>query len=425
MRDLTRRDWWFVLGSGSPILWLAALGSGPPSFSADREGARRFPTPDLGSHYDFLHWIASTQRPRLSFLDSKWKDLEEWKRMARPVFRRQLFYDPEPSPVSSELVGKRETGGLTIESLRLRFCPAYDVPARVLKPAGRQGRLPGVLALHDHSGRYVWGLQKLVSDPGDSRALIEFRRRTYGRAYAEELARRGYVVLVIDAFYFGERRLRPEEMDPETAPPYWREKLRKLKALEPYSRQWCRAVDSFCHEAEHLTAKTIFAAGATWPGILVWDDRRALDYLSSRSDVDPERLGCVGLSIGGLRTAYLIAADPRIKVACVVGWMTEFRAQLRNHLRHHTWMVYVPGLYQWLDLPDAAALIAPGALLVQQCRRDALYPLEAMESAVKKLERIYAKAGIPERIRGTFHDVPHSFTPRMQDEAFEWIDRWI
>ena len=105
--------------------------------------------------------------------------------------------------------------------------------------------------------------------------------------------------------------------------------------------------------------------------------------------------------------------------------MTEFRAQLRNHLRHHTWMVYVPGLYQWLDLPDAAALIAPGALLVLQCRRDKLYPLQAMEGAVEKLSKIYAKAGVPERFRGTFYDVPHGFTPEMQEEAFEWLGRWI
>jgi len=123
-----------------------------------------------------------------------------------------------------------------------------------------------------------------------------------------------------------------------------------------------------------LKAKTIFAAGATWPGILVWDDMRSVDYLCHRPEVDAKRIGCLGLSIGGLRTAYLIAADARIKVACVAGWMTEFRTQLRNYLRSHTWMVYIPGLYPSLDLADAAAMTAPGALLVQQCDRDNLYP---------------------------------------------------
>ena len=152
--------------------------------------------------------------------------------------------------------------------------------------------------------------------------------------------------------------------------------------------------------------------------MLCWDDRRSLDYLLTRPEVDPQRIGVLGLSIGGLRTAHLIAADPRVKVACVTGWMTEFRHQLHSHLRTHTWMAYIPGLYGSLDLPDAAALHAPGALLVQQCSRDALYPMSGMKGAADKLARIYAKAGIPDRFRATFYDVPHSFRPEMQDEAF-------
>ncbi|MBM3793323.1 MAG: hypothetical protein FJW31_04500 [Acidobacteria bacterium] len=55
--------------------------------------------------------------------------------------------------------------------------------------------------------------------------------------------------------------------------------------------------------------------------------------------------------------------------------MTEFPAQIRNYLRNHTWMVYLPGLFNAMDLADVAALHAPGALLVQQCKQDALLPL--------------------------------------------------
>ena len=88
-------------------------------------------------------------------------------------------------------------------------------------------------------------------------------------------------------------------------------------------------------------------------------------------------------------------------------------------------MVYVPGLFNVMDLPDVAGLHAPGALLVQQCRRDALFPVDAMQGAITRLERIYAKAGMEERFRGSFHDVPHSFTPDMQVEAFDWLERWL
>ena len=73
----------------------------------------------------------------------------------------------------------------------------------------------------------------------------------------------------------------------------------------------------------------------------------------------------------------------------------------------------------------ACLLGAPGALLVQQCLRDTLFPLEGMQGAVDTLTRVYAKAGIAERFRGSFHDEPHSFGRAMQEEAFAWLERWL
>jgi hypothetical protein len=133
----------------------------------------------------------------------------------------------------------------------------------------------------------------------------------------------------------------------------------------------------------------------------------------------------MGLSGGALRAACLAAADPRIRAACVTAWMSTLGEMLPRHARRHTWMAWIPGLRAALDLPDAAALAAPGALLVQQCLRDTLFPMAGMRGAVEKLERIYAKAGIPDRFAGTFHDAPHSFTPAMQAEAFAWLERWL
>lgn len=371
-----------------------------------------------------MEWIARENSPRLSFLDPQWRSLDSWKKTARPIFRQHLSHQPAPRPLAAEVVSREARDGFAIEVVKISATPAYDLTARVLTPAGRRGRLPAVVALHCHSGRYTWGHEKILSHPGDSPTLTEFRLGAYGRPWAEALVRRGYVVIVIDAFYFGARRLRVEELVPSRVFSQAREPFAKARAAAPESPEWIAATNGVCSFYEHLTAKTLLAAGATWPGLLVWDDMRTVDYLASRTDVDPERIGCAGLSIGGLRAAHLIAADPRIKVASVTGWMTEFARQLRNHARH-TWMAFIPGLYRSLDLPDAAALHAPGALLVQQCRRDDLYPLPAMEAAVEKLTRIYAKAGIPQKFRGTFYDEPHSFKPPMQEEAFAWLDRWL
>lgn len=381
---------------------------------------------DLGNLFPQLEANSRAQRRSLAFLDPHWKKLDAWKKQARPELLRLLRYDPPALPLSGKVESTEQRDGFRVERVRISATAEHSIPGRVLVPAVQRKGRPGLIAIHCHSGRYVWGQEKILSTPGEPDFLPEFRRGTYGgRPYAEELARRGFVVLIIDGFYFGERRLRVEDMDPATAPPVFRSRLIELAKRERHSLDWVRAVDAICGEFEHLTAKTIFTSGATWPGLLNWDDRRAVDYLASRPEVNPERIGCLGLSIGGLRTAYLIGSDPRIKAACVMGWMTLFHEQLRSHLRNHTWMVYTPGLFSQMDLPDVAGMHAPGALLVQQCKRDALFPLAAMEQANGRLRDIYAKAGISERFKGTVHDVPHSFGLDMQAEAFEWLERWL
>jgi dienelactone hydrolase len=374
-----------------------------------------------------MEWLAREHAPRLSFLDARWSgsNLDAWKAAARPFLRERLSYNPKPLPLVANLVRREDRDEFTVEVVNIHATPAYHIPARVLIPKQkRSAKLPAVLALHCHSGRYTWGHEKVLSSPDEPPVLTEFRNGTYGRPWAEALVRRGYVVIAIDAFYFGERRLRVEELETSRVFSEVREAFTIARTKPVGSPEWITATNRVCSFYEHHTAKTITATGATWPGIHVWDEMRTVDYLLSRPDVDGARIGCVGLSGGGFRTAMAIAADPRIKTACVTGWMTEFAHQLRNHIRH-TWMVFVPGLYPALDLPDAAALHAPGALLVQQCRRDTLYPMAGMQGAVDKLTRIYAKAGIPERFRGTFYDDTHSFRPAMQDEAFDWLDRWL
>jgi hypothetical protein len=382
--------------------------------------------PDLANLFPQLEANSRAQGRPFAFLDPRWKKLEAWKKQARPELLRLLRYSPAAEALAAKVEAVEQRDGFRVERVRITATREHSIPGWLLVPAVQRKGRPGLIAIHCHSGRYVWGHEKILSSPGEPAFLGEFRRGTYGgRAYAEELARRGFVVLVIDGFYFGERRLRVEDMDPATAPPVFRARLTELKKLRRESYEWMRTADAICSEFEHLTAKTIFTSGATWPGLLNWDDRRAVDYLASRPEVNPERIGCLGLSIGGLRTAHLIGTDPRIKAACVMGWMTQFHEQLRSHLRNHTWMVYTPGMFNLMDLPDVAGLHAPGALLVQQCKRDALFPLAAMEQANRQLGSIYAKAGIPERFKGTVHDVPHSFGIEMQGEAFEWLERWL
>ncbi|MHC5543046.1 alpha/beta hydrolase family protein, partial [Singulisphaera rosea] len=155
------------------------------------------------------------------------------------------------------------------------------------------------------------------------------------------------------------------------------------------------------------------------------EDRRALDYLCSRPDVEPKRVGCGGLSGGGMRTVYLGGADDRIACACCVGMMTTWRDYLLNKSFTHTWMVYTPGLPLDLDYPEILGLRAPSPTLVMNDEEDDLFTMSEMQRADRILAEVYAKAGATDRYRCTFYPGPHKFDLKMQDEAFGWFDRWL
>ena len=155
------------------------------------------------------------------------------------------------------------------------------------------------------------------------------------------------------------------------------------------------------------------------------EDRVALDILCSREDVDAARIGCGGLSGGGMRTVFTGGLDPRIKCAVCVGFMTTWRDFLLNKSFTHTWMTYVPLLPWELDFPEILALRAPLPALVLNDSADFLYTEPEMKRADGILRQVYAKAGAAERYRCSFYPGPHKFDSAMQAEAFDWFDRWL
>ena len=163
----------------------------------------------------------------------------------------------------------------------------------------------------------------------------------------------------------------------------------------------------------------------TWPGIVTWDDMRTVDYLITRPEVDPRRIGCVGVSLGGHRSLYLAGLDERIAAACVAGFMSTVRPMIEKHLDTHSFVHFVPHLHRWLDLPDVVSMMAPKPLLVQQCSLDGLFPLVGMQAAVDKIAQVYRKAGVPDQFTGRFYDIPHRFSLTMQDDAFAFFDRHL
>lgn len=374
--------------------------------------------PLLGNYQSLVNWNESRCRRPLSLLDGRWSDLAAWRTQARAKVHELLAYEPPPCPMDPTVVEVMNRDGLITErvSWAQPFGPRTE--AFLVRPAGRTEKLPGVVALHDHSGFYYYGKEKLVALDDELEIMREFKKLTYGGAsWATELARRGYAVLAPDVFLWGSRKISPESV-PE-------QYVRKVELEKPGTRAYIEAYNQFVAEYETSVAKILFLSGTTWPGIMAWEDRRALDYLASRPEVDAGRLGCAGLSGGGLRTIYLSGLDPRIRCAVCVGFMSTVREMLDDKVRMHTWMFHVPHLSALLDLPDVASLHGPQPLMLQCDRDDPLWTLAGQQQADAKLKKTYAAMGAADSYQGIFYPGPHKFDLPMQKDAFDWFDKWL
>jgi len=374
------------------------------------------PSP-LGNLHPFVSAIADGNLPTLSFLNSQFNNHAAWRELARARALELLRYAPPAVSLDPQTIEVIDKGDYIREKITFASAPWSRVPAYVLVPKGLSAPAPAVVALHDHGGYYVHGKEKLVETERENLHLTLYKKNGYGgRSVADALVRRGYVVIVTDAFYWGERRLDFQSMPPE---------LVKEMQRQARNKTGVAGINEVYGLLEELMMRHIVAAGATWLGVIAHDDRASVDYLLTRPEVDPERIGCLGLSMGGTRTDWLFGLDPRVKTAVSAGWGTDWRLLMPAHIGSHSWAQYVPGLQGQLELSDVMSIGMPGAFMLMQCAQDALFPLSGMQATCERVAAIYAKAGLSERFACHFYDVPHQFNAQMQDEAFDWLDRWL
>ncbi len=403
----------------------------------------------IGSYGEWLSRIIPDDPRPLSYRHASWTDIEEWRRAARGQVAKCLAQPgclAEPGIGEPPVVRKEkqyEYDDLAIEELSWNLPYGPTTKAIFMKPAGSTGALPAVLGLHDHSGNKYFGKRKILRTADNIHPLMTKHQRKYygGAAWANELARRGFAVLVHDVFSFGSRRVIASDLPPKVVERMMRppEMLGELSIGEisrdgqitrydvpkDEPQEGIRLYNAFGRRHEDILAKSLFSAGLTWPGIFLTDDQQALSYLSSRNDVDSERIGCCGLSGGGLRTDYLAGMDDRVRCSVTVGFMTTWRDLALYSCHTHTWMVYIPLLAGEMDFPEILGLRAPLPSMVLYTEEDPLYTLSEVEKAVGELEEVYAKAGAQEAFQARAYGGPHKFDRPMQAHAFAWLERWL
>jgi dienelactone hydrolase len=399
--------------ASSPVGALAAEAKTGPNSSATLSGRNG---PEFGSVNAVIRKLKGGQDLPMSFLHRDQHDLAAWKAKGRAKMLELLQYAPAKCDPNAEVVSRKDCGDYIREEVRFNTTPVFRVPATVLIPKKAKLPAPAVVALHSHGGYYMWGREREVeTSDAIHPTLQQMRERGYsGNAYGIELVRRGYVVIAIDMFYWGERRV---VLDDD--PPEW--KARSLTL----SDEQVKAYHTRCNRDEEIMAKTLYCAGVSWAGIIAWDDIRTVDYLITRPDVDPNRIACVGQSVGGLRSSYLAALDDRIKAAVVSSWMCSFPNQLEGHIRGIGFTKIIPGMYHLMDHPDIASLAMPKPLMVINGSQDRLFELAGVHAAHEKLAKCYVKAGVPEHFKSIIEDAPHQFNAERQADAWAWFEKWV
>lgn len=294
--------------------------------------------------------------------------------------------------------------------------------AWVLRPEGSTETLPGILALHFH-GNVKWvGAEQLVDvGPTASVEAQELRAEYYDqRSPASELAKRGYAVLVHDAFMWGSRRFPLAELGQKAAigmtalEAQWRE-----NGTQPTEAERHNAA-AYLHE--DTVAKAAGVLGTTLTGTVLFDDLVAFEVLTQLPGIDSTRLGCFGLSGGGTRSALLAALEPRIVARVISCMMVTFDSMIPLYLDRHSWLINSPGLWSAGEWPEHAAAEAIRPLLAQYGNNDDLFSLEGMRAADQQLRALFERAG---SYQGTFYDCAHAFGEAMQAEAWDFFDRTV
>lgn len=366
-------------------------------------------------------WAASLNEgrlPSLSFRRPENKKIDKWRKATREQVMARMGVPDLGAMPEVKVLRQYTYDGLHVEELSWQLPYGRPTEAILLKPENATGPLPGVLAFHDHGGNKYFGRRKITRTDEQHPLMADHQDHYYsGKAWANELAKRGYVVLISDAFPFASRRVMMADV-----PAFMRNGLSDDQPEDP---KHIEAYNEWAGNHEHIMAKSLFCGGTTWPGVFFAEDRVALDILCAREDVDENRVGCGGLSGGGMRTAFMGGLDSRIKCAVCVGFMTTWRDFLLHKSHTHTWMVYVPILPNELDFPEILGLRAPLPTLVLNDADDQLYTLPEMKRADEILQAVYEKAQAADHYKASYYPGLHKFDAAMQVEAFDWLDQWL
>jgi dienelactone hydrolase len=353
------------------------------AFNSSSLRAQKAETPSPGDAMIDKYLAQETDKISQRFLDGA-KTLDEWKSKL-PRLRQEYLYMlglsplPEKTPLHATITGTKELDGIIIDKLHFQSRPGLYVTGNLYhpnpnpasggcEPPGR--KYPAILYVCGHSGRGRDGNKTAFQD--------------HGMWFASN----GYICLVIDTLQLGEI--------PGIHHGTYRE-----------GRWWWQA------------------RGYTPAGVECWNGIRAIDYLTSRPDVDPERIGVTGISGGGAATIWIAAADDRVKCAVPVSGMSDLESYVKNKIiNHHCDCMLMINTYSW-EWTTIAALIAPRPMLFCNSDNDTIFPMDANRRIADRLRKLYKMYDKPELFDDYVSQGGHDYRPDLRVAVFKWINKHL
>jgi dienelactone hydrolase len=298
-------------------------------------------------------------------------DAEAYVKSARDRIRECFGPEPEKTPLRPRITGVVERESYRIEKVIFESRPGFLVTSNLYLPKGRSGPLPCVLVACGHS---------------ENSKCAEAEN-----AIAQSFARLGYVALIFDPPGQGERY---QYVDPSDA----------AKSRYQYA--------TFEHAQAGNQQSLVGESCSAW---FAWDGVRALDYLLSRPEVDPQHVGITGNSGGGMETAFLCGLEPRFTMAAPSGWVTTIRRNAENELTQDTEQCPPRVLALGLDHSDFLAAFAPKPIVIQAQEKD-FFDVRGSQEAFERLKHLYTLLGKPDNIHLNIGLNYHSY-PRASREV--------
>lgn len=328
------------------------------------------------------------------------KDFAKWKAQARHVLAECMQnLQPAPKAYAMEVTDREQRDGYEARKIRFNLSEWSRVPAYLLVPEG-EGPFPAIVLLHDHGAHFSIGKEKMVRPfhvaPEVMEDADQWASQCYdGQYVGDYLARHGYVVLAVDALFWGERGRK----------------------------------EGTSYDAQQALASNFLQMGASWGAFINVDDMRSAEFLASLPFVDKERVGSLGFSMGAYRSWMLAALTDVVRASASICWMntTEHLMTLTNNQNKggSAYAMLIPALRRYLDYPHVASIACPKPTLFFNGTRDKLFPIEGVRDAYQEMEAVWQSQGASDHLVTKLWDEKHFFNKEMQKETLEFFDRWL